>query len=150
MSDVVSLLVLVALLLGNAFFVAAEIALVSVRADQLEPRAQTAKAGGSTPPRDPDTRSPSSKLQISALSRADVETSAHTAVAPHVPPTDCHRLVVLRRAVLEATSPSRRSCSRSSLGGGERACCTVADIRTCTGRERPSSFEPSRAQSIDR
>ena len=39
MSDVVSLLVLVALLLGNAFFVAAEFALVSVRADQLEPRA---------------------------------------------------------------------------------------------------------------
>lgn len=35
----VSLLVLVALLLGNAFFVAAEFALVSVRADQIEPRA---------------------------------------------------------------------------------------------------------------
>ncbi|MGY1773395.1 hemolysin family protein [Blastococcus sp. SYSU D00813] len=40
MSDVISLLVLVALLLGNAFFVAAEFALVSVRADQLEPRAE--------------------------------------------------------------------------------------------------------------
>ena len=39
MSDVISLLVLVALLLGNAFFVAAEFALVSVRADQIEPRA---------------------------------------------------------------------------------------------------------------
>jgi CBS domain containing-hemolysin-like protein len=38
-SDVVSLLVLVALLLGNAFFVAAEFALVSARVDQLEPRA---------------------------------------------------------------------------------------------------------------
>lgn len=36
---VVSLLVLVALLLGNAFFVAAEFALVSTRADQIEPRA---------------------------------------------------------------------------------------------------------------
>jgi len=40
MSDVVSLLVLVALLLGNAFFVAAEFALVSARADQIEPRAE--------------------------------------------------------------------------------------------------------------
>jgi CBS domain containing-hemolysin-like protein len=39
-NDVVSLLVLVALLLGNAFFVAAEFALVSARADQLEPRAE--------------------------------------------------------------------------------------------------------------
>ncbi|MGY1821563.1 hemolysin family protein [Geodermatophilus sp. SYSU D00079] len=39
MSDVVSLLVLVALLLGNAFFVAAEFALVSARVDQIEPRA---------------------------------------------------------------------------------------------------------------
>jgi magnesium and cobalt exporter, CNNM family len=39
MSDVVSLLVLVALLLGNAFFVAAEFALVTARVDQLEPRA---------------------------------------------------------------------------------------------------------------
>ncbi len=39
MSDVVSLLVLVALLLGNAFFVAAEFALVSARVDQLEPQA---------------------------------------------------------------------------------------------------------------
>jgi CBS domain containing-hemolysin-like protein len=38
-TDVLSLLVLVALLLGNAFFVAAEFALVSARADQLEPRA---------------------------------------------------------------------------------------------------------------
>ena len=44
MSDVVSLLVLVALLLGNAFFVAAEFALVSVRADQLEPRAEAGSA----------------------------------------------------------------------------------------------------------
>ncbi|SFP16062.1 Hemolysin, contains CBS domains [Geodermatophilus dictyosporus] len=41
MSDVVSLLVLVALLLGNAFFVAAEFALVSARVDQIEPRAAT-------------------------------------------------------------------------------------------------------------
>ncbi|MGY1634664.1 hemolysin family protein [Geodermatophilus sp. SYSU D01186] len=40
MSDVVSLLVLVALLLGNAFFVAAEFALVSARVDQIEPRAE--------------------------------------------------------------------------------------------------------------
>jgi len=40
MSDVLSLLVLVALLFGNAFFVAAEFALVSARADQLEPRAE--------------------------------------------------------------------------------------------------------------
>ncbi|WP_138759527.1 hemolysin family protein [Modestobacter altitudinis] len=40
MSDVLSLLVLVALLLGNAFFVAAEFALVSARADQIEPRAE--------------------------------------------------------------------------------------------------------------
>jgi CBS domain containing-hemolysin-like protein len=39
MNDVLSLLVLVALLLGNAFFVAAEFALVSARADQIEPRA---------------------------------------------------------------------------------------------------------------
>jgi magnesium and cobalt exporter, CNNM family len=37
-SDVVSLLILVALLLGNAFFVAAEFALVSARVDQIEPR----------------------------------------------------------------------------------------------------------------
>ena len=44
MSDVLSLLVLVALLLGNAFFVAAEFALVTARPDQLEPRA----AAGST------------------------------------------------------------------------------------------------------
>ncbi len=41
MSDVISLLVLVALLLGNAFFVAAEFALVSARVDQIEPRAAT-------------------------------------------------------------------------------------------------------------
>ena len=40
MSDTISLLVLVALLLGNAFFVAAEFALVSARADQIEPRAE--------------------------------------------------------------------------------------------------------------
>jgi len=40
MSDVISLLILVALLLGNAFFVAAEFALVSARADQIEPRAE--------------------------------------------------------------------------------------------------------------
>ncbi|MCW2676685.1 MAG: conserved rane protein of unknown function [Modestobacter sp.] len=39
MSEVLSILVLVALLLGNAFFVAAEFALVSARADQIEPRA---------------------------------------------------------------------------------------------------------------
>ncbi|GAB3317668.1 hemolysin family protein [Geodermatophilus aquaeductus] len=39
MSDVVSLLILIALLLGNAFFVAAEFALVSARVDQIEPRA---------------------------------------------------------------------------------------------------------------
>jgi CBS domain containing-hemolysin-like protein len=44
MSDAVALLVLVALLLGNAFFVAAEFALVSVRADQLEPRAEAGSA----------------------------------------------------------------------------------------------------------
>ncbi|TYP87092.1 hemolysin family protein [Blastococcus xanthinilyticus] len=41
---VVSLLILVALLLGNAFFVAAEFALVSARADQLEPRAEAGSA----------------------------------------------------------------------------------------------------------
>ncbi|SDC41417.1 Hemolysin, contains CBS domains [Geodermatophilus telluris] len=47
MSDAVSLLVLVALLLGNAFFVAAEFALVSARADQIEPRVAegSARAG---------------------------------------------------------------------------------------------------------
>jgi CBS domain containing-hemolysin-like protein len=39
MTEVLGLLVLVALLLGNAFFVAAEFALVSARADQIEPRA---------------------------------------------------------------------------------------------------------------
>ncbi|MGY1635609.1 hemolysin family protein [Geodermatophilus sp. SYSU D00742] len=44
MSDVVSLLVLVALLLGNAFFVAAEFALVSARVDQIEPRAEAGSA----------------------------------------------------------------------------------------------------------
>jgi CBS domain containing-hemolysin-like protein len=44
MSDAVALLVVVALLLGNAFFVAAEFALVSVRADQLEPRAEAGSA----------------------------------------------------------------------------------------------------------
>jgi CBS domain containing-hemolysin-like protein len=40
----VSLLILVALLLGNAFFVAAEFALVSTRADQIEPRAEAGSA----------------------------------------------------------------------------------------------------------
>lgn len=40
----VSLLVLVVLLLGNAFFVAAEFALVSTRADQIEPRAEAGSA----------------------------------------------------------------------------------------------------------
>lgn len=40
MSDGIALLVLVVLLLGNAFFVAAEFALVSARADQIEPRAE--------------------------------------------------------------------------------------------------------------
>ncbi|MGY1839845.1 MULTISPECIES: hemolysin family protein [unclassified Modestobacter] len=40
MSDWLSLLILLALLLGNAFFVAAEFALVSARADQIEPRAE--------------------------------------------------------------------------------------------------------------
>jgi CBS domain containing-hemolysin-like protein len=44
MSEVLSLLVLVALLLGNAFFVAAEFALVSARADQIEPRAEAGSA----------------------------------------------------------------------------------------------------------
>ena len=39
MSAALSLVLLVALLLGNAFFVAAEFALVSARADQIEPRA---------------------------------------------------------------------------------------------------------------
>jgi CBS domain containing-hemolysin-like protein len=43
-SDALSLLVLVALLLGNAFFVAAEFALVSARADQIEPRADAGSA----------------------------------------------------------------------------------------------------------
>src|SRR5215203_4030000 len=41
---VVSLLILVVLLLGNAFFVAAEFALVSTRADQIEPRAEAGSA----------------------------------------------------------------------------------------------------------
>ena len=44
MNDVLSLLVLVALLLGNAFFVAAEFALVTARPDQLEPRAAAGSA----------------------------------------------------------------------------------------------------------
>jgi magnesium and cobalt exporter, CNNM family len=44
MSDVVSLLVLIALLLGNAFFVAAEFALVTARVDQIEPRAEAGSA----------------------------------------------------------------------------------------------------------
>ena len=44
MSDTVALLVLVALLLGNAFFVAAEFALVSARVDQIEPRATAGSA----------------------------------------------------------------------------------------------------------
>jgi CBS domain containing-hemolysin-like protein len=44
MTDALSLLVLIALLLGNAFFVAAEFALVSARADQLEPRAAAGSA----------------------------------------------------------------------------------------------------------
>jgi CBS domain containing-hemolysin-like protein len=43
-NDVLSLLVLVALLLGNAFFVAAEFALVTARPDQLEPRAAAGSA----------------------------------------------------------------------------------------------------------
>jgi CBS domain containing-hemolysin-like protein len=43
-SDAVSLLVLIALLLGNAFFVAAEFALVSARVDQIEPRAEAGSA----------------------------------------------------------------------------------------------------------
>ncbi|KQS68714.1 hemolysin family protein [Modestobacter sp. Leaf380] len=44
MSDVLALAVLVALLLGNAFFVAAEFALVSARVDQIEPRAAAGSA----------------------------------------------------------------------------------------------------------
>jgi CBS domain containing-hemolysin-like protein len=43
-NDVLSLLVLVSLLLGNAFFVAAEFALVTARPDQLEPRAAAGSA----------------------------------------------------------------------------------------------------------
>jgi CBS domain containing-hemolysin-like protein len=44
MSDVLALAILVALLLGNAFFVAAEFALVSARVDQIEPRAAAGSA----------------------------------------------------------------------------------------------------------
>jgi CBS domain containing-hemolysin-like protein len=44
MSDVISILVLLALLAGNAFFVAAEFALVSARVDQIEPRAEAGSA----------------------------------------------------------------------------------------------------------
>jgi magnesium and cobalt exporter, CNNM family len=44
MNEALSILVLVALLLGNAFFVAAEFALVSARADQIEPRAEAGSA----------------------------------------------------------------------------------------------------------
>lgn len=44
MSDVLALLLLVVLLLGNAFFVAAEFALVSARVDQIEPRAAAGSA----------------------------------------------------------------------------------------------------------
>lgn len=40
----VSLLILVALLLGNAFFVAAEFALITARADQIEPQAEAGSA----------------------------------------------------------------------------------------------------------
>src|SRR3712207_604627 len=47
-SDVLSLFVLVALLLGNAFFVAAEFALVTARPDQLEPRAAAGSARART------------------------------------------------------------------------------------------------------
>jgi CBS domain containing-hemolysin-like protein len=43
-TEVLSLLVLVALLVGNAFFVAAEFAMVSARADQIEPRAEAGSA----------------------------------------------------------------------------------------------------------
>jgi CBS domain containing-hemolysin-like protein len=43
-NDVLSLLVLVSLLLGNAFFVAAEFALVTARPDQVEPRAAAGSA----------------------------------------------------------------------------------------------------------
>jgi CBS domain containing-hemolysin-like protein len=43
-TEVLGLLVLVALLLGNAFFVAAEFAMVSARADQIEPRAEAGSA----------------------------------------------------------------------------------------------------------
>ncbi len=48
MSDVIGLLVLMALLLGNAFFVAAEFALVTARPDQLEPRAAAGSARART------------------------------------------------------------------------------------------------------
>ncbi|MEI4272481.1 hemolysin family protein [Klenkia sp. LSe6-5] len=44
MNDVLALAILVALLLGNAFFVAAEFALVSARVDQIEPRAAAGSA----------------------------------------------------------------------------------------------------------
>jgi len=47
-SDLIGLLVLVALLLGNAFFVAAEFALVTARPDQLEPRAAAGSARART------------------------------------------------------------------------------------------------------
>jgi len=43
-NDVLALAILVALLLGNAFFVAAEFALVSARVDQIEPRAAAGSA----------------------------------------------------------------------------------------------------------
>jgi CBS domain containing-hemolysin-like protein len=44
MTEVLGIAVLIALLLGNAFFVAAEFALVSARADQIEPRAAAGSA----------------------------------------------------------------------------------------------------------
>ncbi len=44
MTTSISLLILIALLLGNAFFVAAEFALVSARVDQIEPRAEAGSA----------------------------------------------------------------------------------------------------------
>ena len=44
MNDVLAIAILVALLLGNAFFVAAEFALVSARVDQIEPRAAAGSA----------------------------------------------------------------------------------------------------------
>ncbi len=48
MSDGLALAVLVTLLLGNAFFVAAEFALVSARVDQIEPRAEAGSARART------------------------------------------------------------------------------------------------------